>query len=92
MLPEDRYLDFLLNLDVARVAAEDGRIATAHLRLYRGLEMAHGYSEPWAGELRTLYRRALDGFQQRYPWPTAMTDGDLVPDVGAGRSLSVAAP
>lgn len=71
MLPEDRYLDYLLTLDQARVAADDGRIASAHLRLYRGLEMAQTYTEPWSSELRELYRHALARFQKRYPWPPA---------------------
>jgi hypothetical protein len=93
MLPEDRYLDFLLTLDLARVAAEDGRVAAGYLRLYRGLEMTHDHAEPWAGELRTLYRRALEGFQQRYPWTIFTAEVDLHPDGDtAGRTRPSALP
>jgi len=92
MLPEDRYLDFLLTVDIARVAAEDGRIASAHLRLYRGLERAHRYAEPWAAEFCKLYRRALGEFQQRYPWTAMPPDADRRSDPGAARSRAFAAP
>jgi hypothetical protein len=90
MLPEDRYLDFLLTVDLARVAAEDGRIAAAHLRLYRGLEMAHYYSEPWSSELRELYRGVLRDFQQRYPWPAMAADCEHFQESGNRRSTFVA--
>lgn len=76
MLPEDRYLDYLLTLDQARVAAEDGRVASAYLRLYRSLEMAQTDPEPWSKELRRLYLQALATFQRRYPWPSAAPDDD----------------
>lgn len=92
MLSEDRYLDFLLTVDLARVAAEDGRIASAHLRLYRGLEMAHRYAEPWAAEFCKLYRRALGEFQQRYPWSAMPADVDHLPEVGTAYSPVFATP
>jgi hypothetical protein len=76
MLPEDRYLDYLLTLDQARVAAEDGRVASAHLRLYRGLEMAQTDPEPWSRELRRLYLQALTIFQRQYPWPSVVPDDE----------------
>jgi len=91
MLPEDRYLDFLLTLDQARVSAEDGRIASAHLRLYRGLEMAHFCAEPWASELRKLYQRALNNFQERYPWPVMAAHVNHLTEA-PGRGFSVTSP